>query len=276
MSRTWPSLSPFVAMRFWFLVLFFSLIAVPAQGQTLWSRPYEPNQLAIEAIVPDAADEAGSLSGATFVTGTVSLNPNIELAAELPLARSTPVGEGTTTTAVGNPFVGIGFSSTSIPILFQFGTRFPVAPSNDASRLGTAADMGRMAAFHREEFALSGLLNTRLQIGRNTTIRLRSGLEYASRPSLVSSVNDRIQNWRVQYDAQMWREGERFLTGLTFTGRALLTSPGTKQHHVGLSLMANWDRVQPGLLVGTSINDLLNSEFVPFAGLTLSISYARP
>lgn len=264
-------------MRPWFLVLFFSIIAVPSQAQTLWSRPYEPNQLAVEAIVPDAADETSGLSGATFITATVSLNPNVELAAELPLARSTSQGDETTTTsAVGNPFVGIGFSSTSIPLLLQVGTRFPVAPTNEASRIGAAADMGRMAAFHPEEFALSGLLNSRLQIGRNTTIRLRSGLEYASRPSPVSTGNDRIQNWRAQYDGQIWREGDRFLTGLTFTGRALLTSPGTNQHHLGLSLMANWARVQPGLMVGTSLNGLLDGEVVPFAGLTLSISYARP
>lgn len=262
-------------MRLWISFLLLSIIALPSQGQTLWSRPYEPNQLAIEGIMPDAEDTQG-LSGATFITGTVSISPNVEFAAELPYARFVSSVDGEpVSTSVGNPFLGLGFSSTSIPFLLQVGTRIPVAPANRASRLGSSADVGRTPAFHPEEFSLSGLANTRVQVGRNATLRLRTGLEYATFPTPTGDT--RARDWRMQYDAQLWREGDRFLTGLTLAGRALLTNPGTTQHHGALSLMAHWERIQPGLLVGTSLNDLLiDGEITPFAGLTLSISYARP
>ena len=76
-------------MRTLLSALLLGLLVFPASGQTIWSRPYEPNQIAVEAIVPDA-DDASVLSGATFLTGTVSLSDNVELAAELPVARYSP------------------------------------------------------------------------------------------------------------------------------------------------------------------------------------------
>lgn len=257
-------------------VLFFALLslcALPASAQTLWSRPYQPNQIALEAVVPDAADDAAPLSGASFLTWTVSLSDNVELATELPFARYASSTSGvSTSTAVGNPFVGLGFSSTSIPFLVQLGARFPAAPSNNATLIGDAADIGRVPAFGPDEFSLTGLVNWRTEFGRYSTIRLRTGLGYASYSTASTS-----SDWRAHYDAQLWRETDRLITGLSVTGRALFTSPGTTQHHAAFSLMANWNWVQPGILVGTSLNDLAqDGEFVPFGGLTLSVSYLSP
>jgi hypothetical protein len=258
-------------MRVLVVVLLFGVLVGPAEGQTIWSRPYEPNQLAVEAIVPEA-ENASVLSGATFFSGSLSLNDNVELAAELPVARYDPTADGaSTTTAIGNPYVGLGFSSTRIPLLFQLGARIPTAPSNVASRLGESGDVGRVPAFRPEEFSLTGLLNGRLPLARNSTLRLRAGLGYASRPDGPTN-----RDWRLHYDVQVWREGERLVTGLSVTGRALLTRPGTTQHHAALSVMTNWTRVQPGLVVGTSLNDLVQNEaFTPFAGVTLSVTYMR-
>lgn len=256
--------------------LLFSFVSVPTSAQTLWSRPYEPNQFAVEAIVPDAAEDAEPGSGAMFITGTVSFSDNVELTAELPISRYGAPSGTRSTTAIGNPFVGVGFSSTTIPVLFQFGVRVPTAPSNRATPIGNAANVGRTAAFQPETLALSSLLNGRLELGRYSTLRIRTGIEYGSRPSASSTNEDRVQSWGLRYDGQIWREGDRFLTGLTFAGQALLSSPGTTRHHAALSLMPNWNVVQPGLLVGTSLNDLFQQgKLTPFAGITLSVSYGR-
>jgi hypothetical protein len=260
-------------MRACLAAVLLCLCAVPSSAQTLWSRPYQPNQIAFEVVVPDAADDAAPLSGASFLTWTTSLSDNVELATELPFARYGARNSGArSSAAVGNPFIGLGFSSSTVPFLFQFGTRIPAAPSNNASLIGEAADMGRVPAFRSDELSFTGLLNWRTEMGRFSTLRFRTGLGYASYTSASMA-----RDWRAHYDAQLWRETDRLITGLTLSGRALLTSPGTTQHHAVVSLMGNWNWVQPGLMVGTSLNDLVESgEFVPFGGLTLSVSYLRP
>ena len=266
-----------LSMRFLFLtVLLLGLLAPAAHAQTIWSRPYAPNQVAVDMLVPDTPADAGQLSGATFVTGTVSLSDNIEVSGELPVARAGGTNGVSSTTALGNPYLGFGFSSTTFPMLLEVGTRLPVASSQRAGRIGRGADMGRTAAFRRDEFSLSALANGRLAVGRQTSVRLRAGGTFASFPASTSPSDSNETAWRLQYDAQLWREGEQLITGLSFTGRAVVSSPRRTRHHLALSLMANWTRVQPGLVVGTSVNDLVqDGAFSPFAGLTLSVSYGR-
>lgn len=252
-------------------------LSVPAQAQTIWSRPYEPNQIAVEAIIPEFPNEEPSFwSGATFLTLTRSFNDNIELAAELPVARY--AANGASATAVGNPYIGLGLSSTTKPLLLELGVRIPAVPSNQALQAGRRADAGRTAAFRDEAFSASALLNGRLALGRRTTIRLRSGLSYASenRPE----AEGRKGAWRLPYSAQLWRTGDQFLTGFSLVGRPVLTdSPlneGRSTHRAVFSVMLNGETVQPGLLLGTGLNALFSDgEFRWIGGLTLSISYLR-
>ncbi len=258
-----------------FVALLMGLCA-PAQAQTIWSRPYQPNQIAVEALVPEIPDGNPSFpSGATFLTATRSLNDNVELAVELPLARYAT--GGTSTTAVGNPYVGIGLSSTSRPLLVELGARIPAVPTNQALQAGQRADLGRTAAFREEAVSLSGLLNTRLVLGRTTTLRLRAGVSYAS-VSADSSAG-RTAGWQLPYAAQLWRTGERFVTGFSVVGRPTLTDAGQgfgSAHQAVFSIMLNGTRVQPGLLLGTGIDPLVeDGELVLVGGLTLSLSYRR-
>lgn len=262
-------------MRVLLLALTLSLFSAPVAGQSIWTKPYEPNQVAVETIIPDAAPDESALSGATFVSATASLSENVELGAELPVAQYRP-SSGASTSALGNPFVGLGMSSTNVPVLVQVGLRIPVAPANRATSFGMASDIGRTTAFQPEAVSFSTLFNGRRDLGRTASLRVRTGIEFSSRPPQTSGAETRIQSWRLYYDAQLWRDGDRVLTGLSFTGRALLNSPGLTSHNVALSFMGNWNRIQPGLLVGTSVNDLfLRGELTPFVGLTLSISYGR-
>lgn len=256
-------------MRVLFSALLLSLLSLPAGAQTIFSRPYVPNQVAVETIVPNADDAEGG-TGAMFVTATASLTGNIELAAELPVARN---GSGTGSTTVGNPYLGVGLSSTKMPFLLEIGARLPTASNNLGAATGRAASFGRTPAFGPEEVVLSALANSRIRLSRQSTIRVRTGFSYASRES---APNDRSRDWLFHYEGQLWREGNRLITGLTFTGQALLTSPGTTNHHAGLSLMGNWNRVQPGILIGGALNPLFSrGELVPYAGITLSISYGQ-
>ena len=249
----------------------------PASGQTVFSRPYQPNQIAVEAIVPEVPNADPSFpSGATFLTVTRSLSENIELMAELPVARY--AADNSSAAAVGNPHVGVGLSSTSAPVLLELGARIPAVPSNQALVAGRHADLGRTAAFRDEAFSGSALLNGRFEVGRRTTLRLRVGLTYASVP--VDTTNSNEDDWRLPYSAQLWRDGEQWMTGLSIVGRPALADSapdvGRSTHRAVLSLMLDGDRVQPGLLVGAGLDPLVNDgELVPVGGVTLSISYGR-
>lgn len=259
------------------LAFLFGSLVVPAQAQTIWSRPYEPNQIALEAMVPELpSEDASGQSGATFLTVTRSLNENVELMAELPVARY--AASGASATAVGNPYVGLGLSSTTTPVLLELGARIPTVPSNQALVAGRHADLGRTAAFRNENVSASALLNGRLALGRYTTLRLRAGVTYASVPA--DTTNGSESKWGLPYSAQLWREGETWMTGLSIVGRPALTDSapevGRSRHQAVLSFMRDWDRVQPGLLVGAGIDPLINDgELVLVAGVTLSISYDR-
>jgi hypothetical protein len=215
-------------------------------------------------------------SGATFLTVTRSLSENIELMAELPVARYAV--DNSSAAAVGTPYVGVGLSSTSAPVLLELGARIPAVPSNQALVAGRHADLGRTAAFRDEAFSGSALLNGRFEVGRRTTLRLRVGLTYASVP--VDTTNSNEDDWRLPYSAQLWRDGEQWMTGLSIVGRPALADSapdvGRSTHRAIFSLMLDGDRVQPGLLVGTGLDPLVNDgELVPVGGVTLSISYKR-
>lgn len=264
-------------MRVLLAVLLFGLAAPAAVGQTIWSRPYEPNQIVVEALAPTPfAEGASLLSGAAFITGTHSFTDHVEFVAELPVAR-TPASDPGASTALGNPYVGLGLSSTTAPVLVEVGARLPVASSAPALHSGAAADVGRTRAFRADEMSLSALLNGRFTTGRSSTLRLRAGGTYASFSPSDTTAQRTEQDWRFQYSLQYWHEGEALVLGLSFTGQTLLPKPGNetaknRQYLVG-SVMGNGNTAQPGLLVGISLENLGDATLL--VGLTLSVSYGR-
>jgi len=250
-------------------------LCAPAPAQTIWSRPYEPNQMAVEVFVPELPnDEASFPSGATFLTATRSFTDNVELAVEVPMARYT--SDGTSASAVGNPYVGLGLSSTRLPLLVELGARIPAVPTNAAQTVGQRTDLGRSAAFRDETISLSGLLNGRVALGRHISLRLRTGLTYTS---AQTDSTDGAHYWTVPYSAQIWREGNRFVTGFSVVGRpASNTAPNHHDalHRAVLSVMLDGDQLQPGLVLGTGLAPLFtDGRVVLVGGLTLSFSYDR-
>jgi hypothetical protein len=266
-------------MRIAFLIAaLFGGLCTSALGQTIWSRPYQPNQIAVEALVPERPTANTSVgSGATFLTLTRSLNDNVELATELPVARND--GTGSSTTAVGNPYVGLGLSSGTLPVLFEAGVRLPAVSTNSARSVGKRVDIGRTAAFQNEDISVTALLNGRIPIGRRTSLRLRTGVTFASTDTSATAATE-ARRWRLPYSVQLWREGDRFLTGLSVVGRPRLTDPdvneGRSTNSVVLSIMLDGDRIQPGLVVGAGLDPLVeDGRFEWVGGLTLSLSYDR-
>ena len=246
-----------------------------ADAQTILTLPYEPSTVSVEVVHPTyAADSLGLGTSAAFVTASYTLNENVEVTAELPVAR---VDAGSVSaTRLGNPFAGFLFSSTSLPVLFELGVRLPVADGSAATELGTFTDAGRGSAFIEKEFAVHGLGNTRLQLGRNTTLRLRGGGVYSVYPVPDADGGERNErDFRLRYAAQLWREGDPLVLGLTFTGRGTLTAPGTYDkksvHYLAGTAIVDVGRVMPGLTVGVPFNKEVRDTATTIVSLSLGV-----
>lgn len=276
-------------MRAFFLRLFVAMLVLagtvgPAAAQTIWTRPYEPTQVGVEVFAPQFEnDDVAVASGAAYLTATYSLNDNLELVGELPAARyvaDTDAGRVSEST-LGNPYLGLGLSSASIPLLVELGARLPLASDNLAATTGSLTDVGRTDAFTPDETLLSLFLNYRFPLfGRQTSLRLRPGLTYAEFPRTNADGTDGTeQDLRFNYHAQLWREGDTVLLGLALTGRAVLTTPGTfgtnSIHHLNASAILDFETVQPGLVVGLSLDNVVRDTAPLFFGLTLSTSLVR-
>ncbi len=257
------------------LVLFLGVGSwTDAHAQTIFTRPYQPSTLSVEAVAPTfSGDSLDVASGALFVSASYTLNTNIELMVELPVARAG--GNPSSSTGIGNPLIGFGFSSTSVPLLVEVGARLPLADDDLASRVGAFTDLGRGRAFQPEERLGYLLGNTRIPIGRQTSLRIRSGFSYAAFPRDSAEGERTETDVRIRYSAQLWREGDRFITGLTFTGRGTLTAPGSYSkksiHHVALSTLVDLRRFAPGITVGLPLDASTRDVADTTIGLSLDI-----
>lgn len=267
------------------LVALLLACALPRSGtaQSLWTKPYEPNQLTLEFLQPalDTApdEELSLLTGAAIFGGSYLINDRTTFVAEVPIAHYRAEVDGDdptsiTETALGNPYLGMGISSTRMPLLFELGGRLPAASSDHsaAMRAGTTADLDRSEMFAPDLFSAHLLANARWELSwRTTSVRLRGG------PLLTVPTQDNgSTELYARYGIQGWREGERYVLGLGLTGRALLTGDGSfadrTTHQVGGTLIFNFPRVQPGILARVPLNGPESDAVNLVVGVTLSVS----
>lgn len=258
--------------------------AAPQMGaaQSLWTTPYVPNQVSLELLQPalDTApdEELSFLTGAAVLSGSYLLNDRTTLTAAWPVAHyRAEVGDDPTTvseTASGNPYLGVGLSSTRVPLLAELGVRLPLAPDrNMALVAGTAADLDHSEAFAPHRLSAQFLLNTRWELSRrSTSLRLRGG------PLVTIPTQDTAGTTELfgRYSVQGWYEGKRYVLGLGLTGRALITESGSfndrTTHQIGGTLIFNFPYVQPGILVRAPLNGPESDAVNLVVGITLSAS----
>lgn len=246
-------------------------------AQTIWSRPYETNQIALDAIAPSfLTGQTPGFSGGAFLSGTYLVTDRIEVAAELPVAYS--IGEDTISSPmVGNPYVGVGLSGLSVPFLLEIGARLPVASLPSPVQAAATADAGRVPAFRPNEFSLSGLMSGRMKIGKASTLRLRAGPAYGSFAATDTTNQRTEKEWRAHYSLQYWHEGQPFVLGLGVVGETRLSGSerftSKSRHHVVGSVIFDHSVAQPGLLFGLELDGV--SDAALLAGLTLAVPYGR-
>lgn len=267
-----------------FLAVLVALAVPPAsQAQSLWSTPYEPNQLALEVLQPSLDTPPGEdlsvLTGAATLWGSYLLTDRTTLVAGLPTARyaSEIAGDAPTSieeTQIGNPYVGVGVSSTRVPLLVELGVRLPLAPDRTAAaRAGTGADLAHRETFAPDLLSAQAILNARWDLTRIAGFRFRSG------PLLtVPTQTDRgTTELFVRYGLQGWYEGDRYILGAGVTGRALVTERGgafadRTTHQASGTLILNLSTVQPGVLLRVPLNGPGSDAVNLVVGLTLSVT----
>jgi len=257
------------------MVFLSTVFSTEAVAQTQFTRPYLPSVVSVEVVRPAFEDETLSAdTGALFVTGSYTLNENVEIVGELPVARAGG-DEVETTTTIGNPLIGFAFSSTRLPLLVEVGGRLPVADDNLAAELGRTADYGRGSAFLHDERQLYLLGNTRFQFGRKTSIRVRGGLVYSVFQNVVEGAQRTEKDLRLRYSAQAWREGDWLTLGFMFNGRGTTTAPGgyggKSTHHVAGTAIIDIGKIAPGITVGLPLDGSAR-DVAPFIlGLSIDV-----
>lgn len=272
-------------------------LAPPAGAQSIWVKPYQPVQFSVEAIQPNFGDfyvppsasseisladadpgtdvDTGPLTSAVFVSGTYAYSPGIALSAELPIAHySAEVGERSTSeTAIGNPYIGVGLSSTSFPLLLELGVRLPLASGdNPALEASSFADFSRGEAFAPDMLSFEALFNARIQLSDRINTRLRAGPVFQS-----DQGSGGTNEFLTRYSAQLWFEGNRLTFGAGASGRAFLTESGSFEevtdHHVAGTLLVHIGPLSPGILFATPLGGDLRDVADFFFGVSLSLSF---
>lgn len=251
-------------------------IGAQASAQSIWTRPYTPNRVAVELLHPslDAGDNLTSFTGAAFLSGTALLSERMAVTAEVPVARHATEAEAISTTesVLGNPYVGLDVIGVRTPLLLELGARLPVvSDTSAATSLGMLTDFDRSDAFAPHRLTTQALLNYRWELTRTLNLRLRGG------PMLtVDTEGDVPTELLARYSVQAWSEGDRFIWGLGATGRALVTEGGSfddrTTHYAGGTFMLNFERVHPGVIVQLPLNSAVADQVDWVMGLTLSVS----
>lgn len=263
----------------WALLTIFllGLSGTDAAAQATWLRPYETNRVSLETVAPSllTGRESG-VAGGAFLSGTYLLTDRVEVAAEIPVAHS--VGSDVSASpTMGNPYVGVGLSGISTPVLLEIGARVPVVSSAPPLRTAATADVGRTQAFRPNEVSVSGLLSGRTRVGGVSTLRLQAGAAYGSFAATDTTDQRTEQDWRARYSLQYWYEGRPFVLGLGVGGETRISGSerfaDKNRHYVVGSAIFDHPVAQPGLLVGLSLDEF--SDTALLIGVTLAVPYGR-
>jgi hypothetical protein len=250
-----------------------------AAAQSLWVKPYEPNQVSVAFMRPvftDPASEVAPASGTAFAGTSVSLTSYIELIGEMPLVW---YGAGDPSPRLrlepGNPYLGVGIASEETPVFWELGARVPLAEGPpDALAFGRTADVSRGTAFSPQTVTIQAAGNYRLPFSRRAGLRLRGGLNLALRAEGSRVGTSEVI---VPLSVQFWQEGEVFVFGVGATSQVYTARTSSFQDAVDAyatgTAMIHYERFQPGIVIGAPLTRPATTVADMLLGVTLSYTF---
>ena len=275
-----------MSLRLGFCVLVLLLLGTsPLEAQSVWTGPPEhADRVSVEWLKPVFDDEGtvSFLTSSLLVSGQVTASDRLMIVGELPVsyARTEAVnafGETQTTssTTVGNPYLGIELRGRSAPFFLELGGRVPTVddPAFFSSAVGTLTDLNRLGTYAVDQVPVQLIGNYHYTPSpSNVSFRLRGGPE----AFFPAGENAPTGEMVLTYGAQAWYHGTSLGGGLGVTGRWRTTGEDVdfreaSLHQLSASLRGTVGRVRPGLLVRVPVEEVLRDVLPVIVGITMTV-----
>lgn len=199
----------------------------------------------------------------------------VVLVAEAPFVNAKVDGASSGALLIGNPFLGVATRSSS-PFIGEFGVRPPIASVSTiedafASFVGVIGDFADFEAYGED------LLTIRATAGYHFLSPQHYGLRLAARPALVAPTGGGDSELFLDYGIQGGYETERASVGMVFSGRAILTEPGSigerTVHELGVGGTMTFGRLRPGVILRLPLDADLSNALNYSIGLRLEYAF---
>lgn len=249
--------------------------AAPAQVLQPWSEP------AIKSVSLDALRPSFDGGGTSAFTTIDQISVHwpvgaMVLTAELPFVNAKADGAPSGALLIGNPLVGFATVPSSA-LIADVGIRIPVVSASTPER-GFAQFVGVLGDFMDLEAYGEDLVSVRATAGYRYRSPNHIGVRFALRPTFVAPVgsNSADSELFLDYGVQGGYETDRASFGVTFTGRALITEPGSigerTVHDLALGGSMTFGQFRPGLLVRVPLERDLGDVLKYSVGLKLEVA----
>ena len=254
------------------------------EAQSVWTGPPEhADRVSVEWLKPvfDDGGTASFLPSSLLVSGTVTASDRLMIVGELPVSytRTEAVnafGETQTTssTTVGNPYLGIELRGRSAPFFLELGGRVPTVddPAFFSSVVGTLTDLNRLGTYAVDQVPVQLIGNYHYTPSSSVSVRLRGG------PEAFFPAGERAPTGAMvlTYGAQAWYRGTSLGAGLGVTGRWRTTAVDAdfreaSLHQLSASLRYTVGRFRPGLLVRVPVEEALRGVLPVVVGITMTV-----
>ena len=214
------------------LALAIVLAPTPAASQSLWLPRDGNTTVMLEMLHPSIEDvDTDLLSASFFLAGRFTFSPSVAVVAELPYAnhQSSEIGTDingneitieTSSSTIGNPYLGLEAKIASAPVFFELGVRPPAASEDEIAAVsGLLADVTRWDAFLPDQVAVQGAVNLREVTPSHIAYRLRLA------PAIWIPSGDNTADTEIYagYSFQIGYHGTSARVGMGMAGRAQLT-----------------------------------------------------
>lgn len=269
------------------LALLFLLVApATAIAESIWfAPPSRGDELRLETVLPNFKNsEHSTFSMAYFLSGTFEPRHNLHISADIPFAHVAEPDGSESSTALGNPYLGVRVERSDSTFAGELGVRLPFASHHEwATGFGYLIDaVDRPEAFYADVASII--------LGANYQYRSPEGFGVRTRVSPILQIDtegnvlpdDNYELW-IAYSAQGFYQSGPVGFGVGLTGRHWATVGDRRLseyrsdfgqrslHEIDLFMNLDYGRLRPSLRIRVPLDEDLTRLFGTSAVLSLGV-----